>query len=142
MNRLEKSLAAIAAVLAIALGVLWLKPGLLSGELRTGAFADTAALADSPWAKSDLIPAWLPAAASELRIAQISRSGAGYLAFRFPAADLAELREACPRILKPLPELPQAVAAELRPAKPDAFHLCPQGVLAIDGAQGRALLWR
>ena len=142
MNRLEKVLATIAAVLAIALGVLWLKPDLVRGELRTAEFSDTAALADSAWAKSSLVPPWLPAAATRLHLGQRSRGDTGYLSFRFQAADLAELRDACPRILEPLPALPPALDAKLKPAKPDSFHLCPQGLLAIDGAQRSALLWR
>ena len=142
MNRLEKILAVIAITLAVVVGVLWLKPDLLPSPRKSGEFKDTRALAQSDLAKLDLIPAWLPASATGLKLSQNTRNGAGYLYFRFDAADLAALHDACPRILKPLPTLPEALDADWKPAHPDAFYLCPKGMLAIDGKQLSALLWR
>ena len=84
--------------------------------------------------------AWLPAAATDLKLSKNAAGAALY--FRFNADDLAALRDACPRILKPLPELPKDLHADWMPANPDAFYFCPNGTLAIDGKQGSALLWR
>lgn len=140
MNRLEKILAAIAAILLLVVGLLWLKPDLLDFNGKAAGFSDTDALAQSEWAKLDIIPAWLPAAATGLKIRRNAAGAALY--FRFKDDDLAALREACPRILKPLPELPDDLDAEWKPANPDAFYFCPNGMLAIDGKQRSALLWR
>lgn len=140
MNRLEKILAAIAAVLAVVVGVLWLMPERSAAATKSGEFADTQALSQSELAKLDIIPAWLPAAATDLKIRQ-GKDGA-VLYFRFSEADAAAVRETCPRILKPVPALPNDLDAGWKPAKPDAFYLCPQGFLAIDGTQRSALLWR
>ena len=140
MNRLEKILAVIAAVLALAVGVLWLMPERGAGQLKSGEFADTQALSQSGLARLDIIPSWLPAAATGLKIRQDGRSA--FLSFRFSEEDAAALREACPRILKPLPTLPEDLDAGWKPNAPDAFYLCPNGMLAIDGKQRSALLWR
>ena len=140
MNRLEKILAAIAALLAVVVGVLWLMPERGAGDAVSGEFTDTQALSQSELAKLDIIPAWLPAAATALKIRKNGTIGA--LAFRFEETDTAELREACPRNLTLLPEMPEVLDAGWKPAKPDAFYLCPQGFLAIDGKQRSALLWR
>lgn len=143
MNRLEKILAAIACVLAIGVGLLWLKPDLLPSDWKAGEFSDTRALAQSDLVKLDLIPDWLPASATDLKLTQNIDSGAGFLFFRFTETDLAGLREVCPRILKPLPVLPEKLDADWKPANPDAFYLCPKNtLLAIDGKQRSALLWR
>ena len=139
MNRLEKILAAIAAVLAVVVGGLWLMPERGAGDAVSGEFADTQALSQSDLARLEIIPAWLPAAATALKVRKDGSAGA--LAFRFEEADTAELREACPRILKPLPEMPEDLEAGWKPSEPDGFYLCPQGFLAIDGKQRSALLW-
>jgi len=140
MNRLEKILAVIAAVLALAVAVLWLLPEHGAGQSKSGEFADTNALSQSELARLGIIPAWLPAAATDLKIKQ-GNSGA-FLFFRFTEDDAVALSEACPRILKPLPELPEDLDAGWKPAAADAFYLCPEGMLAIDGKQRSALLWR
>lgn len=143
MNRLEKILAAIACVLAIVVGILWLKPDLFSSNWKAGEFSDTRALTQSDLGKLSLIPDWLPATATGLKLNQNIDTGAGFLYFGFNETDLAGLREVCPRILKPLPELPKQLEADWKPANPDAFYLCPKNtVLAIDGKQRSALLWR
>lgn len=143
MNRHEKILAAIACVLAIVVGLLWLKPDILPTDWKAGKYSDTRALVQSDLGKLDLIPAWLPASATGLKLTQNIDSGAGFLFFQFTETDLAGLREVCPRILKPLPELPKQLEADWKPANPDAFYLCPKNtMLAIDGKQRSALLWR
>ena len=143
MNRLEKILAAIACILAFVVGLLWLKPDLLRGDWKTGEFTDIRALAKSDMRKLDLIPIWLPASATDLKITQNIDNGAGFLFFQFTEMDLAGLREVCPRILKPLPLLPEHLDTGWKPANPDAFYLCPKDTkLAIDGNQRSALLWR
>lgn len=142
MNRLEKILAIIAIILAVVVGVLWLKPDLLPNHRKSGEFKDIQALGKSDLVSLDLIPDWLPASASDIKITQNTGNGSGFLFFRFSEDDTAALRDACPRILKPLPALPQALDADWKPADPDAFYLCPKGMLAIDGKQRSALLWR
>jgi hypothetical protein len=139
MTRLEKILAVIAAVLAVAVGALWLFTQPRAVTPVAADFPDTQALIKSDAARSGLIPPWLPVAATDLKL---RRDADGTLLFfRFPDEDLAALREACPRILQPTPAMPERIGTDMRPANPDAFYLCQGSKLAIDGAQRSALLW-
>ena len=141
MGRLNIFLSVIAALLAVMLLFGWNKLASLGNSSKTGDFADVPALAEAGLAGQDAVPEWLPPTASGIRINRTG-SGTDYLFFLFGDEDLAALREACPRILQPTPALPDGLDSRWKPAAPDAFYACEKGILAIDGAQRAALLWR
>ena len=141
MGRLNIFLSVIAALLAVMLLFGWNKLASLGNSSKTGDFADVRALAEAGLAGQDAVPEWLPPTASGIRINRTG-SGTDYLFFLFGDEDLAALREACPRILQPTPALPDGLDSRCKPAAPDAFYACEKGILAIDGAQRAALLWR
>jgi hypothetical protein len=141
MSRLNIFLSVIALLLAVALLLGWDRIASLGNGGKTGDFTDVRALAEAGFAGHDAVPEWLPPTATGIRINRTG-SGTDYLFFLFADEDLAALREACPRILQPTPALPDGLDNRWKPAAPDAFYACEKGILAIDGAQRAALLWR
>ncbi len=141
MGRLNIFLSVVAALLAVLLLFGWNRIAAMGNSSKTGDFADVRALAEAGFAGQDEVPEWLPPTATGIRINRTG-SGTGYLFFLFGDEDLAALREACPRILQPTPALPDGLDSRWKPAAPDAFYACDNRILAIDGAQRAALLWR
>ena len=141
MGRLNIFLSIIAVLLAAALLFGWNRITSPGNGGKTGDFADVRALAAAGFAGQDAVPDWLPLSAAGIRIGR-QTNGSGYLFFRFGDEHLAALREVCPRILQPLPSMPDGIESRWKPAVPDAFYICETGFLAIDGAQHTALLWR
>ena len=142
MSRLNIALSIIATILITALVFFWDKLGAPGSDWKASEFADINAVQSSDLIKNGWIPEWLPASAVAIKETHNIDSNASFLFFHFGQQDLESLRNACARILQPLPELPKDLSADWKPGKPDEFYSCQGAMMAVDSKQLSALLWR